>query len=59
MRRQKLPAREARKRKKTPADCFTYKAADGRKQYEDAGGDIVQRDKRTLRATRKRSLERS
>ena len=47
------------KNAKTPADCFTYKAADGHKLCEDAGSDILQRDNGTLRATRKRSLERS
>ena len=30
---------------KTPADCLTFKAADGRKLCEDAGNDIFQKGK--------------
>lgn len=39
MRRQKLPTQGDHKQK-TPADCFHFKAADGRKLCKEAGNGI-------------------
>jgi hypothetical protein len=44
MRRQKLPAQGDHKQK-TPADCLSFKAIDGRRLCKDAGIDILQQDK--------------
>lgn len=44
---------------KTPADCLTYKAADGRKRYEDEGNDILQRNKRVRPAAGARRIIRT